>query len=301
MVAMTIRTSTLFSILFVGLVHAAIVADVGGGYVPASGPAKGRAATPPVIAQLADRPGHPNAPHVHTNDVWIGHGGGPADPRYHLDQPWRKGRFTGGFGRGHLFPLDGMDADRFWFKGLHFTVLASDRNYGNDWFWDSDQVAVFEDPDHVGWYLVYNVRLGTYLHAMYQGAGSQEVVLPDAPAKGTLESVCSTCHEVRTSPPRTKTAWTAVVNAMAARGATATEQQFKDITDYLSKYFGVVNINQAPANEIADTVGIPVQSAGAIVQYRTEHGPLSDLDAVKRVPGLDLRIIEEHKANITFK
>ena len=160
-------------------------AAVGGGHVPARGPAPSRASQParaPAPAQnrqpaaaaqnhvRVDTTGHPDVPHVDVrNDRWVGHSSGAADPHYQLAQPWAHGRFTGGFGPQHVFNLAGGNRERFWFNNFYWDIAPYDYNIVTGWNWAGDQIVIYEDPDHVGWYLAYNPRLGTYAHVEYLG------------------------------------------------------------------------------------------------------------------------------------
>ena len=124
---------------------------------------------PALQRNFADKPGHPNAPHVDRGNKWVGHDTGREDDRYRIQHPWEHGRFTGGFGPSHRWELTGGGPTRFRFNNWYWSVAPADFAFCSDWDWDADEVVIYLDPDHDGYYLAYNMRLGTYVHVMFMG------------------------------------------------------------------------------------------------------------------------------------
>ncbi|MDQ2712974.1 MAG: hypothetical protein M3Y24_12240 [Acidobacteriota bacterium] len=162
--------------------------NVGGGHIPEHGPGpapehggsdRGRQAPQdrgghdngnrPDSRSFSDERGHPDAPHVHADDRWVGHDSGRDDPHYRRDDPWEHGHFRGPIGHDHVYRLAGGGPGRFGFDGFFFGVAPYDYGYASGWWWDRDQIVLYDDPDHPGWYLANNVRLSTYIHVQYLG------------------------------------------------------------------------------------------------------------------------------------
>jgi cytochrome c5 len=64
--------------------------------------------------------------------------------------------------------------------------------------------------------------------------------LPDNEGRAAMERVCGACHgaDIVIGMSQSKDGWTDVVNAMKDRGATGSEDDFKQIVDYLVRNFG---------------------------------------------------------------
>jgi hypothetical protein len=159
-------------------------APVGHGYIPSRGPQPMQRSPTKVQHQTVpagqpdpshhafhDQEGHPEIPHVHPgHDTWVGHNTGRTDMRYHLEHPWEHGHFTGGFGPRYVYRLRGGAPRRFAIEGQFFAVAPADFELAGDWDWDNDNIVLYADPDHDGFYLAYNSRLGTYVHVEFIGS-----------------------------------------------------------------------------------------------------------------------------------
>jgi hypothetical protein len=115
----------------------------------------------------ADHP-RTSVPYVR-DEHWYGHAA-PDDARFHLPQPFAHGRFAL-TGRAHLYSISRFDlgARHIWLPGGEFEIADWDWDVTAPWCWDCDQFVVYVDPDHPGWYLLYDVRMGEYVHAEFMG------------------------------------------------------------------------------------------------------------------------------------
>ncbi len=51
----------------------------------------------------------------------------------------------------------------------NWVVATYDVPHCRDWNWDRDDVYVYDDDHHAGWYLLFNARLGRSVHVEFSG------------------------------------------------------------------------------------------------------------------------------------
>jgi competence ComEA-like helix-hairpin-helix protein len=141
------------------------------------------------------------------------------------------------------------------------------------------------------------------LAAVAVAAGNQSGELPEGKGKAALLRACVACHEIEvvTRTRYTETGWRRMVDGMVERGAELSEPEIADVTTYLAKYFGKVNVNKAAAAQLEEALGLQEKEAQAIVAYREQNGDLKNLDQLKNVPGVSPDKIQAKAAVIAFR
>jgi competence ComEA-like helix-hairpin-helix protein len=114
--------------------------------------------------------------------------------------------------------------------------------------------------------------------------------------------MCNECHDADRiiSPRRTKADWEDILTKMIEKGAVGSDKDFETVFEYLLRTYGMADINRAPADEIAAVLTVTAKDAEAIVAFRKANGAFKDLEALKKVPNIDVKLLDEHKAAIVF-
>lgn len=143
--------------------------------------------------------------------------------------------------------------------------------------------------------------------AAQQKGNSQYAVLPDGPGKDTLIRVCSKCHSPTNvvANGQTRDGWEDTLTKMAGLGASASDEEFTEILDYLVKNFPPVtkkiNMNKATASELESQLGFTAKQAESIVAYREKNGAFKTSDDVKHVPDLNANDVDARRNRMTFQ
>lgn len=122
------------------------------------------------------------------------------------------------------------------------------------------------------------------------------------PLEDAFWKVCRDCHDPNRirETRRTRGGWEEVIWKMIEKGALGTERDFELVLQYLLVNYGMVNMNQALAEDIAIVTGLSQKDAEAIVAYRKEHGNFSNFEALVQVPGIDAKALEARRDAIMF-
>jgi competence protein ComEA len=104
---------------------------------------------------------------------------------------------------------------------------------------------------------------------------------------------------------KSKPDWDHTVTAMTTeKGIEISDADYATVLKYLSANLGLtstkVNINKATAAALVNALEITAAEAEAIVQYREKNGSFKDLDAVKKVDGIDAAMLDAKKDRIEF-
>jgi competence protein ComEA len=133
-------------------------------------------------------------------------------------------------------------------------------------------------------------------------AQTDEAKLPQGDGREIILTACTQCHGLGnvTDDRKTRSGWQDVVEEMAGLGAMVNDDDIKKVVNYLTRYFGIVNVNKAPQQDLQDVLELTSDEAAAIVTYRTREGDFHTLEDLKKVPGLDFSKIEERKNRVAF-
>ena len=118
-----------------------------------------------------------------------------------------------------------------------------------------------------------------------------------------VERACVSCHPISdiTKVRKSWADWNNTVVRMAALGIEADEDQLPAVKLYMTRYYGLVNVNKANAAELSAVLGLSGKDASAVVAHREAHGDFADANALARVEGIDKTKLTDGAEALRYK
>jgi len=150
--------------------------------------------------------------------------------------------------------------------------------------------------------LAFTAHAAMLAHAAAAAAPAQAGPLPDAPGKALAEQVCGTCHGLELLAPSTRTAaqWRDTLAVMKTSGASASDEEWKALTEYFMATLAYLNVNKATVEDVRLVFDIPEKLAQAVVAERDKQGGFKTIDDLEQIADLDQKKIEALKARLSF-
>src|ERR1051325_3030525 len=121
----------------------------------------------------------------------------------------------------------------------------------------------------------------------------------DKTDKEAFESICGMCHQTTiVNEFRSEPDWSDTVDQMVKNGAKGTDEQLERVMRFLLFNWTKININSAPAPQIAAVLEVSDATAQAIVKRRAENGDFKTLEELKKIPGVDAAKLDARKERI---
>jgi len=136
---------------------------------------------------------------------------------------------------------------------------------------------------------------------------SAQDTLPEGRGQQQVLKVCAQCHEAQkaASLKLSRAGWSDEIDKMKALGATASDQDFSEILEYLvSNFRGEIDrpldMNSADSIELESVIGLLRRESAAVLQYRAKRGPFRSLTDLKDLDPVILKKIETKKDRVVF-
>lgn len=138
-------------------------------------------------------------------------------------------------------------------------------------------------------------------------AGDPHPEFPPGEGREAVMRLCVRCHSpnIILASGQDRLGWENTITKMVRLGATGDDEDFSDIADYLTAKFPPspiqkIFVNMATDKQISEVLGVSIDQAKAIVEYRDKQKGFKSLEDMKQVPGIDAKKLEEKKDRLVF-